>query len=85
MPFNQYCALHPIGHVETAQFLKEIIDNERIGPDLLSMHRHVHLLDKSDESNFCHKRSQRTPQADVCPYLKAASTEPVQPLLAHGL
>src|SRR5262249_5333116 len=48
MPFDQFCALHPIGHVEAAQFLKEIIDDAKVGQDLMSMHWHVQPLDKSD-------------------------------------
>jgi Protein of unknown function (DUF4238) len=47
IPFEQFSASHPIGHVEAAQFLKDIIDNQRIAPDLMSMHWHVKTLEKS--------------------------------------
>jgi hypothetical protein len=48
IPFEQFSASHSIGHLEAAQFLKEIIDNERIAPDLMSMRWYVMPLDKSN-------------------------------------
>jgi Protein of unknown function (DUF4238) len=47
--FEHYLARHAaLPHIDAAEFLRSIIDDAKIGTDIMSMHWHVLALDKSD-------------------------------------